>query len=88
MGNLLKPKDMEMLKRVSLGEEKADLVISGGDLVNVYSGELLKGYSIAVKEKWIAYVGPDADRTVGPETKSIDASGKVLIPGLWTATPT
>jgi adenine deaminase len=81
MGNLLKPKDMEMLKRVSLGEEKADLVISGGDLVNVYSGELLKGYSIAVKEKWIAYVGPDADRTVGPETKSIDASGKVLIPG-------
>jgi len=81
MTDLLKPKDMEMLKRVSLGEEKADLVISGGDLVNVYSGELLKGYSIAVKEKWIACVGSDADRTVGPETEVVDASGKVLIPG-------
>jgi adenine deaminase len=81
MADFLQPKDMEMLKRVSLGEEKADLVISGGDLVNVYSGELLRGYSIAVKEKWIAYVGPDGDLSVGPETESIDASGKVLIPG-------
>jgi adenine deaminase len=82
MADLLRSKDMEMLKRVSLGEEKADLVISGGDLVNVYSGELLKGYSIVIKDKWIAYVGPDMDRAAGPETELIDASGKVLIPGL------
>ena len=72
---------MEMLKRVSLGEEKADLIISGGDLVNVYSGELLKDHSVAIKEGWIAYVGPDASRTIGPDTETIDASGKVLIPG-------
>jgi adenine deaminase len=81
MVDFLQPKDMEMLKRVSLGEEKADLVISGGDLVNVYSGELLKDYSVAVKGSWIAYLGPDADHTVGPDTMVIDASGKVLIPG-------
>ncbi|MGD8986355.1 MAG: adenine deaminase C-terminal domain-containing protein [Desulfobacteraceae bacterium] len=81
MADLLKSKDMEMLKRVSLGEEKADLVISGGDLVNVYSGELLKDYSVAVKGSWIAYLGPDADHTVGPDTEVIDASGKVVIPG-------
>lgn len=81
MANLLKPKNMEMLKRVSLGEQKADLVISGGDLVNVYSGELLKDYSVAIKESWIAYVGPDATHSIGPDTEVIDASGKVLIPG-------
>ncbi|MGD9033583.1 MAG: adenine deaminase C-terminal domain-containing protein [Desulfobacteraceae bacterium] len=81
MGDLLKPKDMEMLKRVSLGEEKADLVISGGDLVNVYSGELLKDYSVAIKERWVAFVGPDASHSIGPDTEVIDASGKVLIPG-------
>jgi adenine deaminase len=72
---------MEMLMRVSLGEEKADLLISGGDLVNVYSGELLRDHSVAIKEKWIAYVGPDARHTVGPDTEVIDASGKVLVPG-------
>jgi len=81
MADFLQPKNMEMLKRVSLGEEKADLVISGGDLVNVYSGELLKNYSVAVKGSWIAYLGPDADHTVGPDTEVIDASGKVVIPG-------
>ncbi len=81
MADSLKPKDMEMLKRVCLGEEKADLVISGGDLVNVYSGELLKGHSVAIKGHWIAYVGPDASRTIGPDTEVIDASGKVVIPG-------
>lgn len=78
----LSPQQMNMLMRVSLGREKADLVITGGDLVNVYSGELLKNQSVAVKGKWIAYVGPDADHCIGPETRSIDASGKTLIPGL------
>lgn len=81
MTNLLNPNDMERLMRVSLGQEKADLVISGGDLVNVYSGELLKDYSIAIKGSWIAYVGPDASHSVGPDTEVIDASGKAVIPG-------
>ena len=81
MGRFLNSMDMEMLKRVSLGEEKADLVISGGDLVNVYSGELLKDYSVAIKESWIAYMGPDASHGIGPDTEVIDASGKFLIPG-------
>ena len=81
VAHLLNPNHMEMLKRVSLGEEEADLLISGGDLVNVYSGELLRDHSVAIKEGWIAYVGPDASRTIGPDTETIDASGKVLIPG-------
>ena len=68
--------------RVALGEEKADLVLMSGDVVNVYSGEVLPDYSVAIKGDWIAYVGPDAAHTIGPETEIINASGKVLIPGL------
>ena len=82
MVEFLNPENMKELMKVSLGEEKADLVITGGELVNVYSGEVLKDHSVAVKGKWIAYVGPDPAHTVGPETELIDASGRVLIPGL------
>jgi adenine deaminase len=81
MVSVLNSENMERLMQVSLGKEKADLVITGGDLVNVYSGELLRDSSVAIKGKWIAYVGSDVSHTVGPETEVIDASGKVLIPG-------
>ena len=81
MTHLLSPENMKKLMKVSLGEDTADLVITGGDLVNVYSGEVLQGSSIAIKDQWIAYVGPDAAHTVGQETEVIDASGKVLVPG-------
>ena len=77
----LTPENMKSLMNVSLGTVKADLVIRGGDLVNVYSGELLKGFSVAIKGKRIAYVGPDANHTIGLETKVLDASGSVLVPG-------
>jgi adenine deaminase len=72
---------MKDLADVALGNKEADLVIKGADLVNVYTREVLKGYSVAIKGKWIAYVGPDATRTVGSGTRVIDASGRVLIPG-------
>ena len=68
--------------QVALGDRKADLVVTGGRLLNVYTGELLDSVSVSVKGPWIAYVGPDADHTIGPHTEVIDTSGKVLIPGL------
>ncbi len=74
-------KELETLARVALGEEKADLAILGGDVVNVYTGELLNGWSVAIKGDKIAYLGPDASHTVGPQTRTIDARGKVLAPG-------
>ncbi len=70
------------LVNTALGKEKADLAIIGGDLVNVYTGEVLKGWGVAIKGEWIAYTGEDAAHTIGPETTVIDASGKTLIPGL------
>lgn len=74
-------KQRQHLMQVALGQEKADLVITNGDLVNVYSGELLQNYSVAIKEDWIAYVSPDCRHTIGPQTEVIDATGKVLVPG-------
>jgi adenine deaminase len=95
MWSNLNPEVMHKLRKVALGQEKADLVVVQGELVNVYSGEILQDQSIAVKDEWIVYVGGDIDHTVGPETEIIDASGKVLIPGLidshthmiWYCTP-
>lgn len=72
---------MRTLAAVCLGEEEADLVVQGIDLVNVYTREVLKGHSVATKGKWIAYVGPEANHTIGPGTRVIDGAGRTLIPG-------
>ena len=81
MIEMLSAERMKDLAAVSLGEKEADLVIRGVDLVNVYTREVLQGYSVSTKGKWIAYVGPDANHTIGSGTKVIDGEGKVLIPG-------
>lgn len=75
-------KKIKTLIDTALGKIKADIVVADTDLVNVYSGELLKGWSVAIKGDRIAYVGKNAEHTVGPDTRVIDATGKVLIPGL------
>ena len=72
---------IKTLVRVALGKEKADLVIKGGTLVNVYTGELLENYSVSIKGDKIAFVGEDAGHTIGDSTHVIDASGKILTPG-------
>jgi adenine deaminase len=77
----LNAEKMKNLADVALGNQEADLVVKGADLVNVYTREVLRGYSVATKGKWIAYVGPDATHTLGSGTTVIDASGRALIPG-------
>lgn len=67
------------LMRVALGEEKADLFIRGGTVVNVYSGELLPA-NVAILGTRIAYVGP-SEEAVGPETEVLDARGLYVSPG-------
>lgn len=64
------------------GDLKASLVIQNGCLVNVVSGEILQGMSVAVQGSRIAYVGKDASHTIGPDTEVIDASGQYIAPGL------
>lgn len=76
------PSENMQLMKVALGEEKADLVIINADVVNVYTGEILKGQTISVMDKWIAYVGQDAQDSIGTQTEVIDAGGQTVIPGL------
>ncbi|MFQ5902301.1 MAG: amidohydrolase family protein, partial [Candidatus Binatia bacterium] len=69
------------LVRGAMGEIQADLVITGGKLVNVYSGEILEGMEIAVLDGRICYVGPSAAHTRGNSTRYLDAGGFTIVPG-------
>lgn len=75
----------QKLVNVSMGRTPADLVITGGQWVNVQSGEILPGIDVAVAGKRIAFVGEDASHTVGDETEVIRAEGQYLVPGLLDA---
>ncbi|MFC1925278.1 adenine deaminase C-terminal domain-containing protein [Chloroflexota bacterium] len=78
----IEPVKIKTLIDTALGKTKADIVVAGADLVNVYSGEVLRGQSVAIKGARIAFVGDRAEHTIGPGTRIIDATGKILIPGL------
>ncbi len=64
---------------VALGREPADLVVTGGRLVNVYSGEVLDGWEVAVAGDEIAWVGPGP--WPGDAGEVIHADGAYLLPG-------
>ena len=74
--------NMKEVMKVSLGEAEADLAIVNGNIVNVYTGEVLAGDIVLIKGDKIAYVGKNADKSIGSITQVIDATGKTLIPGL------
>jgi adenine deaminase len=65
---------------VALGNEPADSLIVGGNLVNVFTEEIYPA-EIAIKGGRIAAVG-DVSYAKGPETKVIDAEGRFVTPGL------
>jgi adenine deaminase len=65
----------------AMGEIKADLIISGGKLLNVYSGEMLDGMEIAIVDGRICYVGASAKHTRGEATEILDAKGFYVSPG-------
>jgi adenine deaminase len=73
--------EAEQLIRCALGEIKADVIIEGGKLINVYSGEILEGMEIAVIGGRISYVGPNAAHTRGAMTEVVNASGTHVAPG-------
>ncbi|HEX7513249.1 MAG TPA: adenine deaminase, partial [Candidatus Methylomirabilis sp.] len=73
--------DATRLVQVSLGRQPADLVVRGGTLANVYTGELLEGWGVAVAGSRVALVGPEAESCIGPDTTVIEAHGQVIAPG-------
>ncbi|MGG4550721.1 adenine deaminase [Paenibacillus humicus] len=70
------------LGQVAMGAEPADLVVTNGTLVNVYTGELIENTDVAIKHGRIAYVGGHALHTIGASTQVIDAAGRYISPGL------
>jgi adenine deaminase len=63
---------------VARGDEPADLVITGGHVLSVFTREWLRA-DVAVADGWIAGVGTYEGR------ETLDASGKWVVPGLIDA---
>jgi adenine deaminase len=81
----LLPNELSQVSRsltdVCMGREQADLVVSGGRIVDVHTREVLDGLGVAVKDGRVAMFG-DVGHTIGPATATIDAEGAYLVPGL------
>ncbi len=67
---------------VAAGRSCADLVITGGRWVNVYSGEIIPDTAVAVADGRFAYAGPYHKGLIGPHTEVIEAAGRYMVPGL------
>jgi adenine deaminase len=70
------------LVAVAAGRVPADLVVRGGQWVNVHTREILPGYDIAIAEGRFAAIAPDLSYAIGPDTEVIKADGLFMIPGL------
>ena len=70
------------LVAVAAGRAPADLVIKGGQWVNVHSRETLPGHDVAIAEGRFAAIAPDLSYAIGPDTQMIDAAGRYMVPGL------
>jgi adenine deaminase len=70
------------LSEVALGNIPPDTVITNGTLFNAFTREFIKGQSIWIKDKRIAYVGPGHNLPTDHSIQMIDADGMVLLPGL------
>ncbi|MBO4352461.1 MAG: adenine deaminase, partial [Eggerthellaceae bacterium] len=64
---------------VAAGKVPADTVITGGKVVNVYTGEIYDG-GVAICGDTIAAVG-DVDYCIGEGTTVVDAGGNYITPG-------
>lgn len=64
----------------AIGKLKADLVVRNASLVNVNSEEIIEGQDVAIKKDRIAFVG-NAEHTIGPTTRILNANGRYLVPG-------
>ncbi|HHW33439.1 MAG TPA: adenine deaminase [Paracoccus solventivorans] len=73
------------LVEVAAGRAPADMVIRGGQWVNVHTREVLAGHDIAIADGRIACVLPDAGANIGPDTQVIEAEGRYMLPGLIDA---
>ena len=69
------------LMQTALGKTTADVIFTGGQVVNVYSGEILPHLWVVLKGERIAYVGPPDEAMVGRETMIRELDGRFILPG-------
>jgi adenine deaminase len=74
-------KSITSLNSVAMGDKKADLVLKNCSLISVYTREIIPKTQISIVGQRIAYVGPDANHTIGSKTVVIDVKGKYVSPG-------
>lgn len=74
------PAERARLAEVALGRAPADLLVTGGEVVSVYTGEVVR-WDVAVAGERVAAVGPDLGALAGPGTARLDARGRVVVPG-------
>lgn len=70
---------------VAMGRKAADLVVRGGQWVNVHSGEIVPDTDLAISGGRFAYCGEDASHCIGEDTVVVEANGRFLVPGLCDA---
>ena len=69
------------LIRVALGDEPAEVVLTGARVVNVFTGEIVPA-DVVMAAGRIAAVGDSRQQLVGPDTEIIEAGGRFVAPGL------
>jgi len=69
------PNDLVRRIAVARGDELADLVLSGGRVLSVFTGEFLRA-DVAIVGSYVAGVGPSYEGI-----ERIDVSGLILLPG-------
>ncbi len=72
--------NLKKLVRAGRGITPSDVVIKGGNLVNVMSAEIYPA-DVAIYQDTIVAIG-DVEDYIGDDTTIIDATGKYLTPGL------
>ena len=70
------------LVAVAAGRAPADLIIKGGQWVNVHTREILPDHDVAIAEGRFAAIAPDLSYAIGPDTQVIKAKGRYMVPGL------
>ena len=69
------------LMNAAQGKTPAAAILEGGQVVNVYSGEILPHVWVAVKGARIAYVGAPDPVMIGKETEVHALEGRFILPG-------
>lgn len=69
----------EIFKRRSLNEDKTELKIINANILDVKAGKILTNKTILISNEKIAAITDDENH---PSTKTIDAKGKLVTPGI------